>query len=193
VTRIGILGGTFDPLHLGHLVVASEVHAALALDTVVLVPAHAQPLKPAPVASAAQRLEMCRIATQHDARLEVSDVDVVRGGTTYTVDTLRDIAALYPAAELFFITGADALASLPKWKDSETLSTLATFVGVPRPGHSLVKLDATHVLVEVPGVTVSSTDVRDRVSAGAPIRYLVHDAVAEYVTEHQMYGGGSHD
>lgn len=193
VTRLGVLGGTFDPLHVGHLIAASEVHAALNLDAVVLVPANAQPLKPAPSAAAADRLAMCRAVTALDPRFETSDVDVARGGVTYTIDTLRDLAGQYPGAQMFFITGADALATLPQWKDSQVLGSLATFVGVSRPGHSLVKLDATHVLVEVPGVQVSSTDVRDRARAGSPIRYLVHDAVAEYVTDHELYRGGSND
>lgn len=193
MTRIGVFGGTFDPLHVGHLVVASEVHAALDLDAVVLVPANAQPLKPPPVASANHRLDMCRQVAELDDRLLVSEVDIARGGVTYTVDTLRDLREVHPHAEFFFITGADALATLPRWKDAVLLATLATFVGVTRPGHSFDKLDVPHVLVEAPGMAVSSTDVRDRLRAGAPIRYLVHDAVAMYVKNHQLYSGGMND
>ena len=124
---------------------------------------------------------MCQAAVASDPRMRVSDVDLVRGGATYSVDTLGDLRKQHPGADFFFITGADSLATLPRWKDYETLVTLATFVGVTRPGHSLEQLDAPHVLVEVPAMAVSSTDVRDRVRAGAPIRYLVPDAVAQYV------------
>jgi len=125
--------------------------------------------------------------------MDTSDVDLVRGGATYSVDTLADLRAASPGADLFFITGADSLATLPKWKDYETLITLATFVGVTRPGHSFTQLDAPHVLVPVPALAVSSTDIRDRVRTGAPIRYLVPDAVAQYVDDHQLYLGGMHE
>lgn len=190
MARIGVLGGTFDPVHVGHLVAASEVHHVLGLDVVILVPANAQPLKPAPRASGRDRLAMCQAAVANDSRMTVSDVDLARGGATYSVDTLGDLRKVSPGAEFFFITGADSLATLPRWKDYETLVTLATFVGVTRPGHSLEQLDAPHVLVEVPALAVSSTDVRDRVRAGAPIHYLVPDAVAQYVRDHQLYLGG---
>lgn len=193
MTRIGILGGTFDPVHIGHLAAASQVHHDLGLDVVLLVPANAQPLKPPPTASGSDRLAMCHAAIAGDPRLSTSDVDLVRGGATYSVDTLADLRSEHPVADLFFITGADSLATLQRWKDYETLITLATFVGVTRPGHSLTQLDAPHVLVPVPALAVSSTDIRDRVRAGAPIRYLVPDAVAQYVDDHQLYLGGLHD
>jgi nicotinate-nucleotide adenylyltransferase len=193
VTRLGILGGTFDPVHVGHLAAASQVHYELGLDRVLLVPANAQPLKPAPIASGSHRLAMCQAAVANDKRLGTSDIDLARGGATYSVDTLTDLRAQHPGAEIFFITGADSLATLPRWKDYETLVTLATFVGVTRPGHSLTQSDAPHVLVPVTALAVSSTDIRDRVRAGAPIRYLVPDAVAQYVEDNQLYLGGMHD
>jgi len=189
-TRIGVLGGTFDPPHLGHLVAAAEVCFALELDQVLLAPTSAQPLKPPPVATALERWDMCRLATADDDLLEVTDVDLSRGGTTYTVDTLRDLHARLPGAELYFITGADALATLPQWKDPELLPTLATFVGVTRPGHSFPMLETPHRLVEIPAMAVSSTDVRDRVKAGLPIRYLVPHAVAQYIADNGLYSGG---
>jgi len=136
---------------------------------------------------------MCHAAAASDPRLQVSDVDLRRGGATYSVDTLGDLRKQHPGADFFFIMGADALATLPRWKDYASLVTLATFVGVTRPGHSLEQLDAPHVLVEVPALAVSSTDVRDRLRAGAPIRYLVPDAVAQYVEDHQLYLGGTHE
>ena len=193
MTRLGILGGTFDPVHVGHLAAASEVHYQLGLDQILLVPTNAQPLKPAPTASGSDRLAMCQAAVEGDPRFAVSDVDLKRGGATYSVDTLGDLRALHPAAEFFFITGADSLASLPKWRDYETLVTLATFVGVTRPGHSFTQSDAPHVLVDVPAMAVSSTEIRNRVRTGAPIRYLVPNAVAQYVADHDLYLGGPHE
>lgn len=190
--RIGVLGGTFDPIHIGHLVVASEVRAALSLDTVLLVPTAAQPFKgETSRASAEQRLEMCRLATADDDALQVSDVDVVRGGVTYTVDTLTDLAAQYPGAEFFFIGGADALARIDEWREPERLRTLARFVVVARPGHAMAVPDDQMLVVETPEMGVSSTDVRRRVATGAPWRYLVPVSVAAYIVQHGLYLGGS--
>ena len=191
--RIGVLGGTFDPLHLGHLVVASEVTAAMALDRMLLVPAHRQPFKEHDgFASPMHRLRMCEAAAAGQPWLDVSDVDLVRGGVTYTVDTLTDLATLYPGADLFFVAGADSIAQLGSWKEPERLLTLARFVGVTRPGHAGPSLPAPHQVVEVPQVGVSSTDVRRRLAAGAPVRYLVPDLVAAYIDEHHLYLGGPH-
>lgn len=189
--RIGVFGGTFDPIHLGHLAAANEVGSLLGLDRVLLVPANEQPLKPAPHASAEHRLAMTRLATQGNDLLAVSTVDLDRGGATYTVDTLADLAREHPDAELTFIAGADAVASLDQWKDPERLRTLARFVGVTRPGHETPRGESGLHVVEVPGVAVSSTEVRRRIRAGAPIRYLVPDAVVEYVERNQLYLGGN--
>lgn len=192
--RIGVLGGTFDPIHLGHLVVASEVCAALALDRMLLVPALRQPFKETTGhASAEHRLAMCRLAAAGQDWLEVSDVDIARGGVTYTVDTLADLKSRLPDADLYFVAGADAVARLAEWKDAERLPTLARFVGVARPGHQAPRLTAPHMVVDVPEVGVSSTDVRRRRETGAPLRYLVPDAVAAYIVKHDLYLGGSDD
>lgn len=191
--RIGVLGGTFDPIHHGHLAAASEVHAALGLDRILVVPADVQPFKDASALTPARhRLEMARLAVADDPRMEVSDVDIVRGAPTYTVDTLADLAAAHPDAELTFITGADALARIHDWKDAERLEGLARFVGVTRPGFALPDGIDGAVLVEVPALQVSSTDVRRRVAAGQPIRYLVPGVVADYIEEHDLYRGGEH-
>ena len=190
--RIGVLGGTFDPIHVGHLAVASEVCHALALDRVLLVPARRQPFKDSEGdATPEQRLDMCRLAVAADERLEVSDVDIVRGGITNSVDTLTDLAAVYPGAELFFIAGADAISRLSEWREPERLLTLARFVAVGRPGHEAPASDAPHVVVDVPQIGVSSTEVRRRRRTGAPVRYLVPDTVAEYIVQHSLYLGGS--
>lgn len=194
MARVGVLGGTFDPIHHGHLAAASEVCAALQLDQVLLVPTNRQPFKEGFDSAAPEhRLEMCRLAVQGDERFAVSPVDIERGGITYSVDTLTDLRAQLPEASLYFITGTDALSRLDEWRDTERLTELAQFVGVTRPGHSLPQLDTAHALVEVPSLAVSSTDVRRRVRAGAPIRYLVPRAVADYIAQHDLYAGGIDD
>lgn len=189
-----MLGGTFDPIHHGHLAAASEVCAALGLDQVLFAPTNRQPFKDGfDSASPEHRLAMCRLAVEGDSRFAVTPVDIERGGITYTVDTLTDLHAQLPDTSLYFITGADALARLGEWRDAHRLTGLAQFVGVTRPGHSLPQLETPHALVEVPALAVSSTDVRRRVRAGAPVRYLVPRAVADYIAQHDLYAGGMDD
>ena len=189
--RIGIMGGTFDPIHHGHLVAASEVQNVFGLDEVIFVPTWAQPLKKGRRDTAAEhRYLMTVIATASNNRFTVSRVDIDRGGTTYTIDTLYDIAAAYPGAELYFITGADALAQILTWKDNEKIMDLAKLVGVTRPGHVLsdsgLPADAVS-LVEVPAMAISSTDCRARVAQGFPVWYLVPDGVVQYIRKYGLY------
>ena len=192
--RIGVLGGTFDPIHQGHLAAASEVCAELGLDQVLVVPVWSQPFKiGVDSASPEHRLAMCELACAGDPRFSVSRVDIDRGGVTYSVDTLTDLHAAYPDTELFFITGADALARLDEWKDADRLHHLATFVGVTRPGHAFRESGRPHILVEAPAMAISSTDVRRRVRAGRPIRYLVPQQVADYIEANGLYYGGIDD
>jgi nicotinate-nucleotide adenylyltransferase len=186
------MGGTFDPIHHGHLVAASEVAARFQLDEVVFVPT-GQPWQKGAVSSAEDRYLMTVIATASNPRFHVSRADVDRDGPTYTVDTLRDLHALYgPDAELFFITGADALAKILSWKDALEMLALAHFVGVTRPGFELsdAHLPAdTVTLVEVPAMAISSTDCRMRVAAGKPVWYLVPDGVVQYIAKRRLYRG----
>lgn len=193
--RVGVLGGTFDPIHHGHLVAASEVAFRLGLDQVLLVPAGQQWQKTRPdISPAEDRYAMTVIATDPDPRLAASRVDVDRDGPTFTVDTLTDLRAeLGPDVELFFITGADALAGLATWHRAEEIPALAHLVGVTRPGHDLeapaglgLAADAV-TYVEIPALDISSSDCRARVAAGAPLRYLVPDGVAQYVADHGLY------
>jgi nicotinate-nucleotide adenylyltransferase len=186
------MGGTFDPIHHGHLVAASEVAASFALDEVVFVPTGAPWQKTdREVSPAEDRYLMTVIATASDARFSVSRVDIDRAGPTYTIDTLRDLRSQNPdAGELYFITGADALAHLLSWRDVEALYALAHFVGVTRPGHSLVDPglppgEAT--LVEIPALAISSTDIRGRVAEGRPIDYLVPEGVARFIAKRRLY------
>ncbi len=190
--RIGVMGGTFDPIHHGHLVAASEVASSFDLDEVVFVPTGAPWQKSDRAVSPAEdRYLMTVIATATDPRFSVSRVDIDRDGPTYTLDTLRDLRAAYPdSEEFFFITGADALAQLLTWRDVEALFALAHFVGVTRPGHTLADpgLPTGEVsLVEVPALAISSTDIRERVGSGRPVDYLVPEGVARYVGKRGLY------
>ncbi|MBX7265668.1 nicotinate-nucleotide adenylyltransferase [Micromonospora sp. Llam7] len=192
IRRIGIMGGTFDPIHQGHLVAASEVADRFGLDEVIFVPT-GRPWQKAdvPVSSAEDRYLMTVIATASNPRFQVSRVDIDRGGPTYTVDTLRDLRARYgPKAQLFFITGADALERILSWKDLDEIFELAHFIGVTRPGFELTDahLPADTVsLVQVPAMAISSTDCRERVARGEPIWYLVPDGVVQYIAKRQLY------
>jgi nicotinate-nucleotide adenylyltransferase len=191
--RIGIMGGTFDPIHHGHLVAASEVQGRFALDEVVFVPT-GQPYQKGPVSPAEDRYLMTVIATASNPRFHVSRADVDRDGPTYTIDTLRDLSAVYGSGtELFFITGADALAKILSWKDALEMLSLAHFVGVTRPGFDLsddhLPEDAV-TLVEVPAMAISSSDCRARVAAGKPIWYLVPDGVVQYIAKRGLYRRG---
>src|SRR5687768_12449653 len=183
--RVGIMGGTFDPIHHGHLVAASEVADRYALDEVVFVPTgHPWQKGEVSVSPAEDRYLMTVVATASNPRFTVSRVDIDRPGPTYTIDTLRDLSALRPEAELFFITGADALAQILSWKDAEECFDLAHFIGVTRPGYVLSEsgLPADRVtLQEVPAMAISSTDCRARVERAEPVWYLVPDGVVQYI------------
>lgn len=192
-TRLGVMGGTFDPIHHGHLVAASEVAARFDLDEVVFVPTGSPSFKQdVDVTPAEHRYLMTVIATASNPRFTVSRVDIDRPGLTYTVDTLRDLAAERPDADLYFITGADAITQILTWKDSAELFDLAQFVAVTRPGHQLI-LDGlpTHRVSqwEIPALAISSTDVRARAQEGRPVWYLVPDGVVQYIAKHHLYEG----
>lgn len=183
------MGGTFDPIHHGHLVAASEVQRVFGLDEVVFVPT-GQPWHKEPVTPAEHRYLMTVVATASNPGFTVSRVDIDRGGTTYTVDTLRDLAAERPDTDLVFISGADAIAQIFTWKDLDELWGLAHFVAVSRPGHalSIAGLPREDVsLLEVPALAISSTDCRSRVRHGAPVWYLVPDGVVQYISKHRLY------
>ena len=190
--RFGIMGGTFDPIHHGHLVAASEVQAWFSLDEVVFVPTGQPWQKPdRDVSPAEDRYLMTVIATASNPRFSVSRVDIDREGPTYTVDTLRELRSAYGSGvDLFFITGADALAQILSWREADELFSLAHFVGCTRPGHVLTVegLPADRVtLVEIPALAISSTDCRARARAGQPIWYLVPDGIVQYVSKRGLY------
>jgi nicotinate-nucleotide adenylyltransferase len=190
--RIGVMGGTFDPVHHGHLVAASEVASRFSLDEVVFVPT-GQPWQKSddPVSPAEDRYLMTVIATASNPMFSVSRVDIDRSGPTYTFDTLHDLRERFgKQAELFFITGADALEAILSWHRSDEVFDLAHFVGVTRPGHHLSDRgfpDGSVSLVEVPALAISSTDCRSRVESGEPVWYLVPDGVVQYISKRRLY------
>ena len=186
------MGGTFDPIHHGHLVAASEVAHIFSLDEVVFVPTGQPWQKQGKKVSAAEdRYLMTVIATASNPRFSVSRLDIDRPGPTYTIDTLRDLRTERgPDADLFFITGADALSRMLSWQDVDELFTLAHFVGCTRPGHRLTGhgLPEDKVsLVEIPALAISSTGCRQRVAEGQPIWYLVPDGIVQYIAKRKLY------
>jgi nicotinate-nucleotide adenylyltransferase len=193
--RIGLMGGTFDPIHHGHLLAADEARWQFDLDTVLFIPTGQPWQKPVGVSPAEDRYRMTVIATASNPAFEVSRVEIDHPGPTYTVDTLRRLRAeLGEDARLFFITGADAVLHILTWKDREEVLALAEFIAATRPGYDLERLterlplarERLH-LMEIPMLAISSTEIRARVARGAPIQYLVPDGVVEYVAERGLY------
>ena len=189
--RLGVMGGTFDPIHHGHLVAASEVQTRFGLDEVVFVPTGQPWQKDArEVSPAEHRYLMTVVATASNPRFTVSRVDIDRPGPTYTIDTLRDLHHERPEAELFFITGADALAQILSWKDADELFRMCHLVGVTRPGYLL---SGDHLppdivtLVDVPAMAISAWGGRQGVPAGRRVWYLVPDGVVQYIAKHRLY------
>lgn len=199
--RVGILGGTFNPPHLAHLVCAQEAHAQLGLDRVLLMPAGEPPHKQVAAGdpSPRQRFELCRLAVGGDERLAVSPVELERPGRSYTADTLRQLHDRAPADELFFIVGGDMAASFPTWHEPETVLSLATLAVAERRGaeraaieRALAPLAGAAERVryfDMPRIDISSSELRARVAQGRPIRYLVPDAVADAIAAEGLYHG----
>ncbi len=197
--RIGIMGGTFDPIHNGHLVCAEQVREDFKLHAIIFIPT-GQPVfkRGKKIASGEQRLAMCRGAIADNPFFDVSAIEVERGGDTYTIDTLRTLRAHYPDnVELFFIAGADAIASVSKWKDSDEMGRLARFVGVDRPGYELSEERRAAIKASAPGIdisfltiealAISSSELRNRLESGRSIRYLTPQVVVDHVMEHKLY------
>jgi nicotinate-nucleotide adenylyltransferase len=197
--RIGILGGTFNPPHLGHLVCAQEAYFRLRLNRVILVPARIPPHKPVDDEPGPEhRLEMCRVASGGEEWLDVSDLEMHRPGPSYTVDTLEQLHSRTPDSELFLIVGADIAAGLPEWREPERVLSLATVAVAERPGtpHSAVERALEEIaggdsvtFFEMPEIGISSTMLRERVRAEQPTRYLMPDAVRSYIERHELYRG----
>jgi nicotinate-nucleotide adenylyltransferase len=195
--RIGVLGGTFNPPHLGHLVCAQEAYVQLALDKVMLIPARIPPHKPVEDEPGVEhRLELCRLAVQGDPRLEASDLEVAREGMSYTVDTLSELHSNAPDNDLFLIVGGDIAAGLANWHEPEQVLSMATLAVAKRRGTSrgAVKSALAHLrggekarFFRMPRIAISSSLVRERVRAGMPIRYLVPETVESYIADRGLY------
>lgn len=204
--RLGILGGTFDPPHVGHLLVATDVAESLGLSRVLFVPNAQQPLKQdRPQSSAAHRLAMTQLLVRHTAAFAVDDMEVARGGLSYSVDTLRALTAREPGAELYFLVGTDAGSTFPKWREPARITEFATIVVMRRAGHTgraeaedavlapfraaMSPSGRNPIMVETRRVDVSSTEIRARVAAGKPIVGFVPESVAQFIATHHLYRG----
>ena len=196
--RLGIMGGTFDPIHLGHLVTAEEALVQFNLDRVLFMPTGLPAFKVEDTVTPAEdRYVMTVLATASNPDFDVSRLEVDRTGLTYTVDTLEELRTIYgPSTELFFITGADAVWEIVTWRDAERIADLATFIAVTRPGYDLDAARKSHVdsatrfrieYIEVPALAISSTDLRARIRARRPVRYLMPEPVVAYIDKHSLY------
>lgn len=188
--RIGLLGGSFDPPHIGHLLAASDAFEALTLDRLFFVPASVQPLKAGRAcATPAQRLQMARLLVGDDPRFGVDSIEIDRGGLSYTVDTLTNLAARWPSAELFWLVGADVPRSFAHWRSPERIVELATVVVLQRAGETpdLASMPGHPRCLTTRRIEISSTEIRDRVRQGQSIRGFVPDAVAAYVQAERLY------
>jgi nicotinate-nucleotide adenylyltransferase len=186
---IGILGGTFDPIHLAHLRIAEEAREALALSRVLFVPAADPPWKQGRAAPFADRLEMVRLATAPNAAFEASDVEGARPGPSYTVDTLRELARRLPGGRLWFILGADAFAGIHRWHQAEALYGLAAFCVFARPGFEVSRppVGCEVRVLRGTALEISASDIRARAARGASLRYLVPEPVIDYIEKHRLY------
>ena len=188
--RLGLYGGSFDPVHLGHLLVARTAREELGLDRVFFIPAAKSPFKSGvPHAPAATRVQLLRLALAGDPGSEIDLQEVERSGISYTVQTLRDYRRRFPDAECFYLIGADHVASLPEWNEADELARLAEFVVIPRPGEKAVPLPPPFRGLTLRGfpLGVSSSQIRARVKAGLSIRHLVPDAVGEAIQNNRLY------
>ena len=196
--RLGIMGGTFDPIHIGHLACAEQARESFALDAVIFIPAGIPIYKKhQKVTSAHQRLEMCKLAVAGNEYFDVSAIEIERDGDTYTVDTLRQLRRYFPKnVELYFITGADAVLSIMKWKDSFAIAELAHMISVARPGYTVSEKEKAEIekysnidisYLEVTALAISSSDLREKVRQGRSIHYLTMKSTLVYIEEKGLY------
>jgi nicotinate-nucleotide adenylyltransferase len=186
--KIGILGGTFNPIHYGHLILGEQVRGQLKLDKVIYVPVYMPPHKNAQgIIQAEHRLKMAALAVKKNKRFSVSNDEIRRRGTSYTIDTLREIKKRYPSAELFFICGSDLVNEIPTWKNVDEIFEMARFVLAKRPGFGKRLTGKNFIKINVAQVDISSSLIRDLVRQGRSIRYLTPGTVVEYIEKHGLY------
>jgi len=185
--RVVVFGGSFDPVHVGHLIVAETALEKLGADLALLVPNAKQPLRSPSKASADHRVAMLKAAVEKNPRIDVDESEVRRGGVSYTVDTLETLHAHRPEDELFFVLGSDAAQTILDWKDPGKITTLAKLVVVTRSGIAAKPVPVEHQAIDVPAIGVSSSEIRSAVRAGRSIRYLVPEAVEHYIRKHELY------
>jgi len=192
--KIGIMGGTFDPIHMGHLLAAEAARDSHALDEIWFMPSHVPPHKPSAGATGQQRLEMTELAVKQATQYEVLGIEMELGGVSYTIDTMRELWRRFPEHEFYFIIGADMVNYLPKWEEIEELASKMTFIGVGRPGFQLHlddlpdALQGRVLLAEMPLVDISSTAIRRRLAKGHSVRFMIPDAVHQYIVRSGLYG-----
>lgn len=186
--RIGIMGGTFNPIHYGHLIAAESAWQEFRLNKVIFVPTFHPPHKPEPEVSPQHRYQMTKLAIESNKHFTISEIELNRPGKSYSEETLRQFKEIYgPEAELYFIIGSDAIAELDTWKNIEKLLGLCQFIAVSRPGYKLpIGLSYAHPL-EIPGIAISAEEIRERIKTGRSIKYLVTERVEQYIYEHQLY------
>lgn len=184
--RIGILGGTFDPPHLGHLIIAEEVRNKLQLNEIWFIPSSEPPHKKQAQSTTSNRLDMLTKSIKSNNHFKINDLEIVRSGKSYTIDTIHELKRDYPNNKFYFIIGADMVEYLPHWKDIQQLFELVTFVGVKRRGHEL-QSGLPFKVVDIPTIDISSTMIRDRLRSGQSIRYLLPISVQEYIKENRLY------
>ncbi len=193
--RLGIFGGSFDPPHVGHLLAAVDAFEALALDSLIFVPAAAQPLKTSapPGASPRDRLEMVRLTVAHDPRFEVSTAEIDRGGLSYMVETLEGLAAERPGAKLFLILGMDAIATFHKWKSPDRIRDLATLGVLVRGDESAGAFEAVAgtIAIGTRRMDISSSEIRERIRQGKPVRGFVAESVERYISTSNLYASAA--
>ncbi|MCL6448460.1 MAG: nicotinate-nucleotide adenylyltransferase [Armatimonadetes bacterium] len=199
VQKIGIMGGTFDPIHYGHLVAAEEARWQFGLEKVIFIPAGHPPHKVSrKISEARHRLAMTRLAIESNPFFAASAIEIERPGLSYTINTVRDMRNTYPLTDIYFITGADAVLEILSWKHIDELLDQCCFIAAKRPGYRLGRLKTKLpglrkeqlkriTVIEVPALAISSTDIRQRVQTGRPIKYLLPEAVEKYIREQGLY------
>ncbi|MFS0751375.1 nicotinate-nucleotide adenylyltransferase [Oceanobacillus sp. 1P07AA] len=185
--KIGILGGTFDPPHIGHLLIAEEVRRAKQLDEIWFIPTNTPPHKEETTTSAEHRTSMLQLVIRSHPSFKLNKIELQREGKSYTYDTIRELKKTFPSIEFYFIIGGDMVEFLPKWYRINELLDIVTFVGVERPGYSLETTYPVH-FVDIPTIHLSSTMLRERLQQKEWVRYLLPDSVMQYVKEHHLYG-----